>query len=51
MKENLNRALTEDLRSCLRYEADRQVRGAFTEDYKEAVQAFLEKRTPEFHNR
>lgn len=51
MKENLNRALTEDLRTCLKFEADRQVRGAFSQDYQEAVSAFVEKRTPEFHNR
>ncbi len=51
MKENLNRALTEDLRTCLAFEADRQVRGAFSEDYQEAVSAFMEKRTPHFHNR
>lgn len=51
MKENLNRALTEDLRTCLAFEADRQVRGAFSDDYKEAVEAFLEKRTPLFQNR
>jgi len=51
MKENLNRALTEDLRTCLAFEADRQVRGAFSDDYKEAVSAFMEKRTPRFHDR
>jgi enoyl-CoA hydratase/carnithine racemase len=51
MKENLNRALTEDLRTCLDFEADRQVRGAFSEDYKEAVSAFVEKRKPVFHDR
>ena len=51
MKENLNRALTEDLRTCLEFEADRQVRGAFTDDYKEAVSAFIEKRDPHFQNR
>jgi len=51
MKENLNRALTEDLRTCLAVEADRQVRGAFTEDYREAVSAFVDKREPTFRNR
>ncbi len=51
MKENLNRAITEDLRTCLEFEADRQVRGAFSDDYKEAVSAFIEKRTPHFQNR
>lgn len=51
MKENLNRALTQDLRTCLRFEADRMVRGAMTEDYREAVSAFVEKRTPSFRGR
>ncbi len=48
MKANLNRALTEDLETCLRYEADRMVRGALTDDYVEAVSAFAEKRKPDF---
>jgi len=48
MKANLNRALTEDLETCLRYEADRMVRGALTDDYVEAVAAFAEKRKPDF---
>jgi 2-(1,2-epoxy-1,2-dihydrophenyl)acetyl-CoA isomerase len=48
MKANLNRALEADLKTCLDYEADRMVRGAMTDDYREAVAAFSEKRTPEF---
>lgn len=48
MKQNLNRAVTEDLKSCLEMEADRMVRCMQTEDHKEAVRAFMEKRTPEF---
>ena len=51
MKANLNRALEEDLETCLRYEADRMVRGALTDDYTEAVAAFAEKRTPRFSGR
>jgi 2-(1,2-epoxy-1,2-dihydrophenyl)acetyl-CoA isomerase len=51
MKENLNRALHADLRTCLDYEADRMVRGAMTEDYQEAVAAFAEKRAPNFRGR
>lgn len=51
MKENLNRALTEDLQSCLDTEAERMVAGAFTEDYVEAVKAFTEKRAPRFRGR
>ena len=51
MKDNLNRALREDLQSCLDLEAERMVQGARTEDYLEAVQAFAEKRTPAFRGR
>ncbi|MFO0687804.1 MAG: enoyl-CoA hydratase-related protein [Myxococcota bacterium] len=51
MKANLNRALEADLETCLRYEADRMVRGAQTDDYTEAVAAFAEKRTPRFKGR
>ncbi len=51
MKANLNRALEADLRTCLDFEADRMVRGAMTEDYREAVQAFQEKRPPAFKGR
>ncbi len=51
MKANLNRALEADLQTCLDYEADRMVRGAMTEDYREAVSAFAEKRTPQFRGR
>lgn len=51
MKANLNRALEEDLETCLRYEADRMVRGALTDDYTEAVAAFAEKRVPRFEGR
>ena len=48
MKENLNRALTADLRTCLAMEADRMVRVGATADHKEAVRAFMEKRPPRF---
>jgi enoyl-CoA hydratase/carnithine racemase len=51
MKQNLNRALHEDLATCLDVEADRMVRGAMTEDYREAVAAFSEKRPPVFRGR
>lgn len=51
MKANLNRALESSLEECLRYEADRMVRGAQTDDYTEAVAAFAEKRTPKFQGR
>ena len=48
MKENLNRALGESLRSCLDAEAERMVQSATTQDYAEAVSAFQEKRAPRF---
>jgi enoyl-CoA hydratase/carnithine racemase len=48
MKENLNRATGADLRTCLAMEADRMVRCTRTEDHREAVRAFLDKRQPEF---
>ena len=51
MKENINRAVTGDLRSCLALEADRMTRCAATKDHKEAVTAFLEKRQPVFSGR
>ena len=51
MKANLNRALEADLQTCLDYEADRMVRGAMTQDYREAVAAFAEKRPPVFRGR
>ena len=49
MKENLNRAIDMNLRDCLAMEADRLMRCAETNDHKEAVKAFLEKRTPHFN--
>lgn len=48
MKEHINRAVTGDLRSNLAMEADRLIRCAATSDHKEAVKAFMEKRTPIF---
>jgi enoyl-CoA hydratase/carnithine racemase len=51
MKDNLNRALVQDLGACLDLEAERMVLGAQTEDYLEAVKAFAEKRTPVFRGR
>ncbi len=51
MKENFNRALTADLKTCLNMEADRMILCQQTEDHKEAVAAFLEKRPPVFNDR
>ena len=48
MKENINRALTADFKTCLALEADRMARCAASPDHKEAVRAFLEKRPPRF---
>lgn len=48
MKENINRAIDGDLRTCLGWEAERTVASAATADHKEAVAAFMEKRAPVF---
>lgn len=48
MKANLDRALREDLPTCLAGEAEGTVATAQTEDHKEAVRAFVEKREPRF---
>jgi enoyl-CoA hydratase/carnithine racemase len=51
MKENLDRALREDLAGCLAGEARGVLRTAQTEDHREAVRAFVEKRPPRFEGR
>jgi 2-(1,2-epoxy-1,2-dihydrophenyl)acetyl-CoA isomerase len=51
MKRNLLAAETEDFQTCLDLEAEHQARCAFTEDHKEAVAAFNEKRRPIFKGR
>ncbi|MCH2173855.1 enoyl-CoA hydratase [Myxococcota bacterium] len=51
MKENLNRALHADLRTCIAEEAQRQCWAAETEDFSEATRAFVEKRAPRFQGR
>ena len=48
MKENINRALTNDLATSLDAEAANMVRTMSTADHREATAAFLEKRTPAF---
>ena len=50
MKENLNRALVADFRTCLAMEADRMQRSAASPDHSEAVRAFMEKRPPRFRH-
>ena len=48
MKDNLDGALTADFLTSLDDEAERLVRAASTDDHKEAVRAFIEKRSPRF---
>jgi 2-(1,2-epoxy-1,2-dihydrophenyl)acetyl-CoA isomerase len=48
MKKNLFAAETESFQTVLDLEAEHQARCAFTEDHKEAVAAFNEKRRPVF---
>ncbi len=48
IKRTLNKALTSDLDALLDYEAMIQEIASQTEDHKEGVQAFLEKRAPRF---
>jgi enoyl-CoA hydratase/carnithine racemase len=51
MKANLDRAFREDLDACLAHEAEATVASAGTEDHREAVRAFIEKRKPVFNGR
>lgn len=51
MKQNLDRALRTDLPACLAAEAEGLVETAQTEDHREAVRAFIEKRAPRFQGR
>ena len=51
MKANLDRASREDLDTCLAHEAEGTVASASTEDHREAVQSFIEKRAPQFRGR
>jgi 2-(1,2-epoxy-1,2-dihydrophenyl)acetyl-CoA isomerase len=51
MKANINAALTTDLRTLLDREAVGQTLTGRTEDHREAVKAFLEKRQPTFKGR
>jgi 2-(1,2-epoxy-1,2-dihydrophenyl)acetyl-CoA isomerase len=51
MKGNLNAALHTDLRTLLDREAVGRALTSLTEDHKEAVKAFLEKREPKFNGR
>jgi 2-(1,2-epoxy-1,2-dihydrophenyl)acetyl-CoA isomerase len=51
MKANINMAATVDFRTMLDREAETHLRCRQTEDHKEGVRAFLEKRPPQFRGR
>ncbi len=51
MKANINAALISDFRALLDREAMGQTMTGRTEDHREAVKAFLEKRQPTFKGR
>ncbi len=51
MKANVNLASTVDFRTMLDREAETHLRCGMTEDHKEGVRAFLEKRQPNFTGR
>ncbi len=51
MKENLNRALGGDPLECMDLEATHHVHTGQTEDHRNAVRAFVEKKKPEFKGR
>jgi 2-(1,2-epoxy-1,2-dihydrophenyl)acetyl-CoA isomerase len=51
MKENLNRAVAGEMGECLDMEATHHVHTSLTEDHRNAVKAFIEKREPEFKGR
>ena len=51
MKANINAATTVDFRTMLDREAETHVRCGETEDHKEGVRAFMEKRQPVFRGR
>jgi 2-(1,2-epoxy-1,2-dihydrophenyl)acetyl-CoA isomerase len=51
MKENLNRAVAGELADCMDLEVTHHVHTGLTEDHREAVQAFVDKREPHFRGR
>lgn len=51
MKDNLDEALRIDFDTALQHEARRLVAASATEDHREAVRAWIEKRTPVFQGR
>ncbi|MCP5068649.1 MAG: enoyl-CoA hydratase [bacterium] len=51
MKENLNRAVAGEMGECMDMEATHHVHTGFTADHRNAVKAFVEKKTPVFEGR
>jgi 2-(1,2-epoxy-1,2-dihydrophenyl)acetyl-CoA isomerase len=51
MKENLNRAVHGEMGECLDMEATHHIHCGQTRDHKEAAQAFVDKREPDFQGR
>ena len=51
MKANVNLSATTDFRTLLDREAETHLRCGMTQDHKEGVRAFLDKRAPEFKGR
>ncbi len=51
MKENLNRAMAGEVDDCLDLEATHHIHCVATDDYRDAVRAFVEKREPVFRGR
>lgn len=51
MKDNLDEALAFDFATARDHEAERLIRTTMTADHREAVQAFIEKRKPNFTGR
>jgi 2-(1,2-epoxy-1,2-dihydrophenyl)acetyl-CoA isomerase len=51
MKANVNQASAADFRAMLDREAETHMRCSMTEDHKEGVRAFMEKREPKFVGR
>jgi 2-(1,2-epoxy-1,2-dihydrophenyl)acetyl-CoA isomerase len=47
-KRLLNQSMTNSLEQQLALESDLQIEASSSNDYKEGVSAFIEKRTPEF---
>jgi 2-(1,2-epoxy-1,2-dihydrophenyl)acetyl-CoA isomerase len=51
IKRTLNKALSSDLDTLLDYEATMQEIASLTDDHKEGIQSFLEKRPPQFEGK